>query len=153
MSFEKYSRCENIPLTVELSTSCWLFTFVLSERSKRTSPRRTGMPLSAYNSLLLIPLIKDLESYSDAISKSLLSLSDLLEKNIPLSQVGTLKNGYAFQSSSYDSSSEYEIVTIANVTGERNIRTEGCNRIHTIPTDLQPHQELMLCSNFRVEIA
>lgn len=72
----------------------------------------------------------------------MLSRSDLLEKNIPLSQVGTLKNGYAFQSSSYDSSSEYEIVTIANVTGERYIRTEGCNRIHTIPSDLQPHQEL-----------
>ena len=85
---------------------------------------------------------EDLKKLKDAISKSLLSRSDLLEKNIPLSQVGTLKNGYAFQSSSYDSSSEYEIVTIANVTGERYIRTEGCNRIHTIPSDLQPHQEL-----------
>lgn len=61
---------------------------------------------------------------------------------IPLSQVGMLKNGYAFQSSSYDSSGEYEIITIANVTGERYISTEGCNRIHTTPSDLQLYQKL-----------
>ena len=78
----------------------------------------------------------------DAISKLLFSRSDLLERKIQLSQVGTLKNGYAFQSSSYTSSGEYEIITIANVTGERYICTEGCNRIHTLPSDLQLHQEL-----------
>ena len=59
-----------------------------------------------------------------------------------ISQIGSLKNGYAFQSSSYDSSGEYEIITIANVAGERHICTEDCNRIHTLPSDLQPHQEL-----------
>ena len=87
-------------------------------------------------------VIEDLKKLKDAISKSLLSRSDLLERMIPLSQVGMLKNGYAFQSSSYDSSGEYEIITIANVTGERYISTEGCNRIHTTPSDLQLHQEL-----------
>lgn len=59
-----------------------------------------------------------------------------------ISQIGSLKNGYAFQSSLYDSSGEYEIITIANVTGERNIHTGNCNRIHTLPSDLQSHQEL-----------
>ena len=59
-----------------------------------------------------------------------------------ISQIGSLKNGYAFQSSSYDSSGEYEIITIANVAGERHICTEDCNRIHTLPSDLQPHQEI-----------
>lgn len=59
-----------------------------------------------------------------------------------ISQIGSLKNGYAFQSSSYISSGEYEIITITNVTGERYICTEGCNRIHTLPSDLQFHQEL-----------
>ena len=88
------------------------------------------------------PLIKEIHSFSDAISKSIFSRSDLLEKKIQLSQVGSLKNGYAFQSSSYASSGEYEIITIANVTGERYICTEGCNRIHTLPSDLQPHQEI-----------
>ena len=87
-------------------------------------------------------IIEDLKKLKDAISKSLLSRSDLLERMIPLSQVGMLKNGYAFQSSSYDSSGEYEIITIANVTGERYISTEGCNRIHTTPSDLQLHQKL-----------
>ena len=87
-------------------------------------------------------IIEDLKKLKDAISKLLFSRSDLLERKIQLSQVGTLKNGYAFQSSSYTSSGEYEIITIANVTGERYICTEGCNRIHTLPSDLQLHQEL-----------
>ena len=76
MSFEKYSRCENIPLTVELRTSCWLLLFVRSERSMRISPRRTGMPLVAYSSLLLIPLIRDLFSFSDAIAEKLFCSPD-----------------------------------------------------------------------------
>ena len=87
-------------------------------------------------------VIEDLKKLKDAISKLLFSRSDLLERKIQLSQVGTLKNGYAFQSSSYTSSGEYEILTIANVTGERYICNEGCNRIHTLPSDLQLHQEL-----------
>lgn len=88
------------------------------------------------------PLIKDCQSHSDAISKSLFSRHDLLETKVQISQIGSLKNGYAFQSSSYDSSGEYEIITIANVSGERNIYTEECNRIHTLPSDLLSHQEL-----------
>lgn len=51
-----------MPLTVELKTSCWLLTFVLSDRSDRISPKRTGLPLSEYKRLLLIPLIKDSSS-------------------------------------------------------------------------------------------
>lgn len=77
-----------------------------------------------------------------AISKSLLLRSDLLEKRIPISEIGVLKNGYAFQSSSYDSAGEYEVLTISNVTGERYICSEGCNHILTEPFDIQSHQEL-----------
>ena len=87
-------------------------------------------------------IIEDLKKLKDAISKSLFSRYDLLEAKMQISQIASLKNGYAFQSSSYDSSGEYEIITIANVAGDRYICTEGCNRIHTLPSDLQPHQEL-----------
>ena len=87
-------------------------------------------------------VIEDFKKLKDAISKSLFSRHDLLETKVQISQIGSLKNGYAFQSSSYDSSGEYEIITIANVSGERNIYTEECNRIHTLPSDLQSHQEL-----------
>ena len=87
-------------------------------------------------------IIEDLKKLKDAISKSLFSCYDLLEAKMQISQIASLKNGYAFQSSSYDSSGEYEIITIANVAGDRYICTEGCNRIHTLPSDLQPHQEL-----------
>ena len=76
MSFEKYSRCENIPLTVELSTSCWLFIFVLSERSIRISPRRTEVPSDSYSSLLLIPLIRDCFSFSDTIAEKVFCYPD-----------------------------------------------------------------------------
>lgn len=65
-----------------------------------------------------------------------------MEKRIHVSEIGNLKNGYAFQSSSYDDNGEYEIVTISNVTGDRNICSNGCNRILTKPSDLQSHQEL-----------
>ena len=88
------------------------------------------------------PLIKEIYSFSDAISKIILSCSDLLEKRVRISEIGTLKNGYAFQSSSYDSSGKYEIITIANVTGERYICSDGCNHIPAKPSDIQPHQEL-----------
>ena len=88
------------------------------------------------------PLIKEIYSFSDAISKILLSRSDLLEKRVQLLEVGTLKNGYAFQSSSYDNSGKYEIITIANVTGERYICSDGCNHIPAKPSDIQSHQEL-----------
>ena len=87
-------------------------------------------------------IIEDLKKLKDAISKSLFLRTDLLEKRIHISEIGNLKNGYAFQSSSYDDNGEYEIVTISNVTGDRNICSDGCNRILTKPSDLQSHQEL-----------
>ena len=87
-------------------------------------------------------IIEDLKKLKDAISKIILSCSDLLEKRVRISEIGTLKNGYAFQSSSYDSSGKYEIITIANVTGERYICSDGCNHIPAKPSDIQPHQEL-----------
>ena len=77
-----------------------------------------------------------------AISKSLLSRTDLLERKISIYEIGSLKNGYAFQSSSYNPTGVYEILTIANVTGDRYICTSGCSRILTKPSYLQSHQEL-----------
>ena len=87
-------------------------------------------------------IIEDLKKLKSAISQLLLFKSDLLEKRIPLSEVSALKNGYPFLSSSYDSTGEYEVLTIANVTGERYICSEGCNRILTKPSDIQFHQTL-----------
>lgn len=113
----------------------------MDEWQSRQSHKRTlGVPDCV--SCAASPLIKDWISVMSAISKLLLLRSDLLEKRIPISEVGTLKNGYAFQSSSYDPVGEYEILTITNVAGERYICSEGCNRILTKPSDIQSHQEL-----------
>ena len=87
MSFEKYSRWENIPLTVELSTSYWLLVCVRSERSINISPRHTDLPSVSYNSKLLIPLIKDfivcrsaiIEKYYSQAEKQIVCVTDLGE--------------------------------------------------------------------------
>ena len=55
--------------------------------------------------------------------------------------MGTLKNGYAFQSNKYTLNGAYNIITIANVTGER-YTTNECNHIAEIPKDIQSHQKL-----------
>ena len=142
ISFEKYSRCENKPFTVELKTVYWLFTFVFSERSLRTAPRRTGIPSFELRSLLLIPLIKDFEVCRSAISKHLFSRKDLLETTIRLADIAALKNGYAFQSSKYDTKGKWKILTIADVSGERYINDDDCNCIINLPNDIQGHQVL-----------
>ena len=87
-------------------------------------------------------VIEDLKKLKCAISKYLIWSSGLLEEKIPISKVGSLKNGYAFQSSSYDYAGNYAVVTIANVTGERYISSTEYNHVIAKPNDIQVHQEL-----------
>lgn len=89
-----------------------------------------------------IPLIKDLLSHSVAICNRLLNNKTLLNKTAPLSNFGELKNGYAFKSSTYVPNGNYNIITIANVSGDREIVTDSCNTILSVPTDIQSHQIL-----------
>ena len=88
-------------------------------------------------------IIEDLKKLKKEISKQLLYRSDLLENKIKISDIGSIKNGYSFQSSIYNAKGEYKILTISNVTGDRHICTEGCNCILLKPTDLKKHQELV----------
>ena len=67
--------------------------------------------------------------------------SRLFDKRIKLSKFGTLKNGYAFQSNSYILEGTYNIITIANVSGDR-YTTNECNHLSVIPHDIQQHQIL-----------
>ena len=54
-----------------------------------------------------------------------------------------LKNGYSFDSKTYDAEGEFNVLTIANVQGSRNIVIdEKTNRIKQVPRDIQPHQIL-----------
>ena len=89
-----------------------------------------------------IPLIKDCKVYMSAISKRLISRKDILETSISLSDIATLKNGYAFKSSKYNTLGKWKIVTIANVSGERYINDKDCNCLINIPKDIQDHQIL-----------
>ena len=82
------------------------------------------------------PLIKDFVSFLVAISNRLLNNKTLLNKTAPLSKFGDLKNGYAFKSSAYVPNGNYNIVTIANVNGDREIVTDNCNTISSVPTDV-----------------
>lgn len=100
------------------------------------------MPFSICISLTLSPLIRDFEVCRSAISKHLFSRKDLLETTIRLADIATLKNGYAFQSSKYDTKGKWKILTIANVSGERYINDDDCNCIINLPNDIQDHQVL-----------
>ena len=88
------------------------------------------------------PLIKDCAVYRFAISKHLFARKDLLETTICLSDIATLKNGYAFQSSKYNALGKWKILTISNVSGERYINDENCNCIINLPKDVQDYQVL-----------
>ena len=87
-------------------------------------------------------IIEDLKKLKSAISKHLFMRKDLLETTICLSDIATLKNGYAFQSSKYNALGKWKIITIANVSGERYINDKDCNRIINLPNDIQDHQVL-----------
>ncbi len=87
-------------------------------------------------------IIEDLKKLKSAISNKLFARKDLLEKQITISEIGALKNGYAFQSSTYNPAGSYKIITIANVSGERYIDIDSCNCIMRIPDDIQAHQTL-----------
>ena len=89
-----------------------------------------------------IKIIEDLKKLKSAISKHLFARKDLLETSICLSDIATLKNGYAFQSSKYNPLGKWKILTIANVSGELNINDEDCNCIINLPSDIQNHQVL-----------
>ena len=90
----------------------------------------------------LIPLIKDCKVCRSAISKHLFARKDLLETTICLSNIATLKNGYAFQSGKYNALGKWKILTITNVSGERYINDEDYNCIINLPNDIQDHQVL-----------
>ena len=87
-------------------------------------------------------IIEDLKKLKFAISKHLFARKDLLETTICLSDIATLKNGYAFQSSKYNALGKWKILTISNVSGERYINDENCNCIINLPKDVQDYQVL-----------
>ena len=87
-------------------------------------------------------IIEDLKKLKYAINKYLFERKDLFENKIKLSKVAELKNGYAFQSSKYNALGKWKILTIANVAGERYVKTNECNSIIEIPYDIQKHQKL-----------
>ena len=87
-------------------------------------------------------IIEDLKKLKSAISKHLFARKDLLETTICLSNIATLKNGYAFQSGKYNALGKWKILTITNVPGERYINDEDCNCIINLPNDIQDHQVL-----------
>ena len=75
-----------------------------------------------------------------AISTQLLYVGSLKD-TISLAELGTLKNGYAFKSSTYCENGNYNIITIANVTGDRYVSADS-NRVLDQPCDIQEHQVL-----------
>jgi len=61
-----------------------------------------------------------------------------------LGDIAQLKNGYAFQSSTYTDLGRYKVVTIANVQ-DGFMTVDECSKIASQPKDIQSHQ--CLCRN------
>jgi len=72
--------------------------------------------------------------------KRLPGFSDKWEEK-KLGDVGSLLNGYAFKSETYNQAGKYKVITIANVQNGR-LDTNDCNKVSTIPSDIQKHQIL-----------
>ena len=87
-------------------------------------------------------IIEDLKSEKNKISQSIFKNKDIISESAPLKEFATLKNGYAFKSSSYVENGTYIVLTIANVSGERNCSFEKYNTISAVPKDIQSHQLL-----------
>ena len=88
-------------------------------------------------------IIEDLELFKNMISYKIL-YADKTACYKPLSTFSELKNGYAFKSTTYSSKGDYQIVTIANVSGDRYIDLTSSNKIINIPNDIQSHQILKI---------
>ena len=88
-------------------------------------------------------IIEDLELFKNMISYKVL-YDDKTACYKPLSSFSELKNGYAFKSNTYSSKGDYQIVTIANVSGNRYIDLTSSNKILNIPNDIQSHQILKI---------
>ncbi len=88
-------------------------------------------------------IIEDLELFKNMISYKVL-YEDKTVCYKPLSSFSELKNGYAFKSNTYSSKGDYQLVTIANVTGNRYIDLTSSNKILNIPNDIQSHQILKI---------
>ena len=88
-------------------------------------------------------IIEDLELFKNMISYKVL-YDDKTVCYKPLSSFSELKNGYAFKSNTYSSKGDYQIVTIANVTGNRYIDLTSSNKKLNIPNDIQSHQILKI---------
>jgi type I restriction enzyme, S subunit len=62
-------------------------------------------------------------------------------EEIALGAVARLRNGYAFKSSEYVDSGQFQIITIANVQ-QGTLSLDTTKRIAVLPSDIQPHQKL-----------
>ena len=140
-----YSQvAENLGARINQITTSDLNSFEFSFPQSKKEKVKIASMLSLLDERIAtqIKIIEDLKKLKSAISNKLFARKDLLEKQITISEIGTLKNGYAFQSSTYNPAGSYKIITIANVSGERYIDIDSCNCIMRIPEDIQTHQVL-----------
>lgn len=89
-------------------------------------------------------IIKEYKTLKNAIINQLIFNNSNLDEKMKLSRFATLRNGYAFKSSDYIDNGKYNILTIANVKGDRYIDASECNKIIEIPKDIQNHQILKI---------
>ena len=89
-------------------------------------------------------IIEEIKVLKNSIANQLIFNNKQLNINLSLGNFAKLKNGYAFKSDTYSEDGKFNIITIANVQGDKNINTISCNKILKIPNDIQQHQILRI---------
>lgn len=96
-------------------------------------------------------IIKEYKSLKKEIINQLIFKNPKLNQRIKLADFATLKNGYAFKSSSYCENGIFNILTISNVQGDGYIDLSNCNKIVKIPEDIQQYQ-ILKCNDILISL-
>ena len=89
-------------------------------------------------------LVESLKSYKRGVTEEFYLKNHRSLKLSCIGEYATICGGYSFKSSSYVDEGKYKIITISNVTGERNANTSIGNYINVLPTDIQDNQILSI---------
>ena len=89
-------------------------------------------------------LIQNLKSYKRGVMEEFYLKNHQSLKLSCIGEYAAICGGYSFKSSSYVDEGKYKIITISNVTGERNANTSIGNYINVLPTDIQDNQILSI---------
>ena len=87
-------------------------------------------------------LVEVLKRYKRGLFSSVYLAKQADWERVCLGDFSKVSGGYAFDSKTYTESGKYSVLTIGNVSGDRYVEIDGCNKVNHIPVDIQQYQIL-----------